>query len=151
MATEEQRAYQRAWRQSEAGKASIKKSREKHKESERYRETQAEYYETHLANKVDRYRNSPECRRSVKNSSLKKLGWTIERFESFSFAQDGLCAICGKPDPTYPSLSADHNHETGEPRALLCSPCNKAIGFIKEDPDIAIAIAKYLNEWGTNA
>lgn len=43
-------------------------------------------------------------------------------------------------------LSIDHNHTTGKIRALLCNNCNAAIGFLKEDPLIARAVANYLEE-----
>lgn len=37
------------------------------------------------------------------------------------------CGICGRPAPPRRRLARDHDHRTGEPRGLLCSPCNRAL------------------------
>lgn len=64
--------------------------------------------------------------------------------------QNGLCAICGKPETrrgqngTLMGLSADHNHATGARRKLLCKRCN--IMLACESPGILAAGAKYLME-----
>jgi hypothetical protein len=57
--------------------------------------------------------------------------------------QKGRCGIC-KNKQKGKSLAVDHNHETGQVRALLCQFCNTAIGLVRENPDIAIALAEYL-------
>jgi hypothetical protein len=36
------------------------------------------------------------------------------------------CGICGR-GPKTKRLHRDHDHRTGEPRALLCFPCNAAL------------------------
>lgn len=38
----------------------------------------------------------------------------------------------------------DHNHQTGEIRGLLCSPCNRAIGQLQDNPNILRKAANYL-------
>lgn len=43
----------------------------------------------------------------------------------------------------------DHNHVTGEIRALLCNLCNVSIGAMRESPKIARAAAEYLEHYGT--
>src|SRR5882672_8763006 len=48
--------------------------------------------------------------------------------------QGGVCAICrGKQSRLRKRLDVDHNHVTGKVRGLLCSPCNTAIGIMRED------------------
>ncbi len=68
---------------------------------------------------------------------------TVEYFNRMLLEQKGLCGICGNPETATRKstsgivrtlqLSVDHNHETGEIRGLLCSKCNLAISYFKED------------------
>jgi hypothetical protein len=60
--------------------------------------------------------------------------------------QNGVCAICREPERDGRSLSVDHDHRTGRVRSLLCSGCNKAIGFLRESPLLARAAAMYLEQ-----
>jgi len=45
--------------------------------------------------------------------------------------QGGRCGICGVLFDEKIKPLADHDHETGRARGLLCSRCNTAEGFIK--------------------
>ena len=65
--------------------------------------------------------------------------------------QKGVCAICGGTETaphvtksTPRRLSVDHCHKTKKIRGLLCSKCNVAIGYLKEDLDILASAASYL-------
>ncbi len=85
-----------------------------------------------------------------KYALMKRYGLTIERFEEMAEAQGWKCAIC-KVDPRVVPLSqrgllhVDHDHKKGNVRALLCNGCNRAIGLINERPDVARALAAYLD------
>ena len=70
-----------------------------------------------------------------------RYGLTQEDFLRLMQSQDYACAICKQR--SY-ALSVDHNHETGKVRALLCSACNKFIGFARENPDILQNAKQYL-------
>lgn len=77
---------------------------------------------------------------------LKDAGWTEERFIAFNYAQGGLCYFCSSvsyQNGTPMRLCMDHNHNTGEPRGLLCQRCNQFLWFY-EDPDRAFAVEQYL-------
>lgn len=50
------------------------------------------------------------------------------------------CETCDKQKP----LVWDHNHTTGSFRGWLCASCNKALGLIYDDPQIALRLAQYL-------
>lgn len=65
--------------------------------------------------------------------------------------QRGRCKVCrgeglqlgnGKR-----GLVLDHCHETGKPRAMLCSRCNAAYGQMRESPDLIAALWKYARTW----
>lgn len=63
--------------------------------------------------------------------------------------QNGVCFICKNEEHSKERLCVDHDHETGEVRALLCARCNSAIGFLKEDAKALKRARKYINrkEW----
>lgn len=65
--------------------------------------------------------------------------WYDKKFES----QNGLCAICEKPDLTR-KLSVDHNHENNKLRDLLCRRCNLAIGQLFDSPMLLRKAADYI-------
>lgn len=58
-------------------------------------------------------------------------------------AQEGRCAICRRLARGR-RLAVDHDHNTGEVRALLCYFCNKYLGQWEGDPVAAHNAAIYL-------
>lgn len=70
----------------------------------------------------------------------KKFGLAPGAYQAMLLSQDGCCAVCGEKR----KLVVDHNHKTGAVRALLCSPCNTAIGLLKEDPTRFHSAVQYL-------
>jgi|SRR5882724_5814870 len=82
--------------------------------------------------------------RKVLEGNLKKnYKLSFERFSAMVIEQLGRCYTC--KIPCY-DLEVDHNHLTKVVRRLLCGPCNRAIGLLKENPDVCEAIAYYLRE-----
>jgi hypothetical protein len=98
-----------------------------------------------------------------KNATLKsKFGITLERYEQLMAYQNGLCAVCGKPEtriwPTsgkQMSLSVDHAHSCcpGKKscgkcvRGLLCFSCNTGIGFLQDDTTLLKKAIAYLDKF----
>lgn len=85
--------------------------------------------------------------RILRNWSLKnKYGITIQQYEELFDAQDGVCAICRKPqsDGRKKMLAVDHDHKTGVVRGLLCSPCNLGLGIVGDDIAGLEAVIVYL-------
>jgi hypothetical protein len=84
--------------------------------------------------------------------SKKRNGWTPELFYSAIKKQNGECAICNRKltfeNGTSGSRACtDHQHTVPpNPRGILCSPCNSAIGLLKDSPELCEAAAEYLRK-----
>jgi hypothetical protein len=83
---------------------------------------------------------------------LREYGVSKERYDAMVLAQEGVCAICGKPPQGFSGrtrnkvLVVDHVHETGKVRGLLCGKCNTMLGHANEQVSVlerAIAYLKY--------
>ena len=82
----------------------------------------------------------------------KKFGLTHEEYQKMFYEQNGVCAICGKPETAVRAgstlrLAVDHDHKTGRNRSLLCGKCNKLLGFACEDKEILESAIEYLEFW----
>ena len=78
----------------------------------------------------------------------KKLRFNLtpEQFAAKWEAQGRKCSICGiKPDSPY-HIVVDHCHRTNKVRDILCKHCNAALGSMRDNPDIAIKMAEYLEK-----
>lgn len=85
----------------------------------------------------------------IKKNDLKKFGISLEDYKGKLLAQNGVCAICEKPEimvlhGKVKTLSVDHDHTTGEVRDLLCSFCNSMLGYGQDNPEILRKAADYL-------
>lgn len=76
---------------------------------------------------------------------LKKYGVTSEEYKDMIRQQEGKCAICRGKDKNK-KLAIDHCHETGVVRGLLCSNCNRGIGFLKDSVVVLNKAIKYLEK-----
>lgn len=83
--------------------------------------------------------------RALREKLRRLYGITLEQFVMLCDAQGGACAICGKPPDGGKRLAVDHCHNTGVVRALLCIPCNAAVGIYELHHR---AVADYLNAYG---
>lgn len=88
----------------------------------------------------------------VRAKNLQKMyGISHEEYEKMWEEQEGLCKICGNPESVklkgvVKLLAVDHCHSSGKVRGLLCNNCNRAIGMLKDDPEILRRAASYLEE-----
>jgi hypothetical protein len=71
-----------------------------------------------------------------------------ELFDKVFEEQGNVCAICKSPTPGGKGeFHADHNHETSQPRGVLCHNCNVALGNFKDNPEILKAAIEYLKKY----
>ena len=132
----------------EQNRAAARRYRETHKDqikaaAQRYRETHKEQISEYGRRK---WRTDPDLREKRrlwqrKNVFKKVYGISMEDYEVMFERQGGACAICKRTGLT---LCVDHCHLTGEVRGLLCSQCNSALGFCRDDPVLLRAAAEYL-------
>jgi hypothetical protein len=81
-----------------------------------------------------------------------KYGITVADYDRMLEEQDGGCAICGTRVPCVrrhknietEKFFVDHCHVTGKVRGLLCNACNRALGYLRDDPTIIDRAASYL-------
>jgi hypothetical protein len=78
------------------------------------------------------------------------MGLTEADYDNLVKIQNGLCAICKKPETSsnqhvlQKRLAVDHCHKTGKVRGLLCSKCNRGIGYFNDSTDLLYKAIIYL-------
>jgi hypothetical protein len=78
----------------------------------------------------------------------QRYGEEALALEDERLSANAACHACGQKACRTKNgrngLDIDHDHATGNPRGVLCNPCNRAIGNAKDDPDRLQALAEYL-------
>ena len=91
--------------------------------------------------------NTPEGTRRRK---LKyRYNIRLEVYSEMLAEQDGKCAACGLPEAEgqHGVLHVDHDHDTGDVRALLCHNCNRMLGMARESKQVLRGLMKYLDDY----
>lgn len=96
----------------------------------------------------------PMKRKNIsRNSWWKRMGilnadgsiFTVVDYDQAYQIQQGRCKGCDKHQSELnQSLHADHNHETGMFRFLLCGPCNRTLGLVYDKPKLLRRLADLL-------
>jgi len=116
-------------------------------ERKEYRKNHIEKYKEY--GRIWYQKNKNKIKEERKNYQLNyKYGITKADFNNLLLAQNNKCLICGQPlDLTNPhNVHIDHSHKRGVIRGILCANCNKAIGFLKDNPEYVYNAYKYLKE-----
>lgn len=99
-----------------------------------------------LAEYVSRHRKKHYKRTSIEVACKRYKIKVVDYLEMFR-KQNGKCAICGISHlELNERISIDHCHETGRFRGLLCSCCNRLLGYAKDNISILESAVKYLKE-----
>mgnify|MGYP000119516448 CR=1 FL=1 len=97
-----------------------------------------------IRNNNAKYRQSEKGKRAKRNYELfAKYGITLDQFEELFQQQGQKCAICGNDKPLR-GFHLDHCHKTNKVRGILCHTCNSGLGLFKDNPDIFLKAADYL-------
>ena len=109
----------------------------------------------HVCKKCDRAsckkyrRNNPKKIRQWhrENHLTRKYGISFPEYESMLRLQDYRCAICGRKFTKDNVACVDHDHKTGQVRALLCKQCNTGIGMLQDNPSIIHEAEMYIRKY----
>lgn len=82
-------------------------------------------------------------------SLWKNFGITVAQFDEMLAKQNGVCAICKNAESRIHGgrkrrPAVDHNALTMTVRGLLCSACNRGLGFFRHNPEWLRDAAAYL-------
>ena len=78
----------------------------------------------------------------VRKNNLRQFhGLSLAEYEAIAESQAGVCAVCGRGETGRNQygvlpLAVDHDHATGATRGLLCMRCNRALGLLRDDPQV---------------
>ena len=113
---ERQRVYQREWAR-----------------QPRVRERNLAYQKTEVGKLVKR------------RAKLKaKYNMTLEQYKEMLAQQGNVCAVCHRPFISKKRTHVDHCHSTGVVRGILCGDCNRALGAVRDDPEVLSRLIRYL-------
>lgn len=92
-------------------------------------------------------RANPEA--AAEHHYKARYGITWAQYDAMFTQQGGLCAICRRECPSGNRLAVDHDHSTGQVRALLCTPCNQGLGRFHDDMGLMERAIQYLADYRT--
>lgn len=91
--------------------------------------------------------------RNPQRAHAKRIKWNygvaLEQYQDMLLAQNGVCAICKKPETAAQNgrivpLSVDHDHDDNSIRGLLCRRHNAMLGQGNDSEEILLAAVEYL-------
>lgn len=122
----------------EAGRLAARIARE---EGLPYEQTRNAYHKAYR--KIQRDTASPDLQvHYVRQNRKHKLRISHEAFEAKLKAQHHRCAICECPVSL--RSCADHDHQTGRFRGVLCNECNRGLGQFKDSGALIDKAKQYL-------
>lgn len=142
------REYMRKWREEnrERSRAAGRKSNAKHKAALAAKRALPENRAKANA-RAAAWRGRLGANERRNRRLLHQYNITLEDYRRMIGEQDNFCPICNRL-LAFLQPHVDHDHETGEVRAILCSACNQAVGMLRENPRVAERLAKYLRKHG---
>lgn len=119
---------------------------EKTRKRPSYRKYQREYQREYArALAVD---NPDAVHGWTRDTQLRRYGLTQALYNQMVLDRGGRCDLCQDiPTPSKGrryALYVDHDHVSGRVRGLLCQRCNLALGLLRDRPEVAARVGKYL-------
>ena len=129
------------------------------KRNKRDRQQYQKNREVILAHRRATYRKTPEriratnlrARQKYREKDIQrrrkwKYGISPEVFLQMVEAHQGKCSICLEPFGSQQQTHIDHDHKSGRIRGLLCSSCNKGLGFFRDQVTLLERAVAYLQK-----
>lgn len=94
-------------------------------------------------------KDTPEYRATAKAYWMRKrYGITPEQMQEMLASQGSRCGCCGAVEPGNKNgWCVDHDHATGQLRAVLCHGCNVGLGAFRDSPERLRQATEYLAKW----
>mgnify|MGYP000052924375 CR=1 FL=1 len=71
-------------------------------------------------------------------------GITTDEYWAILAHQGGVCPLCRRAKGVARRLAVEHDHASGEVRAIACGPCNKILGHARDDIEFFRRCVDYL-------
>ena len=146
MISEKTKEYRKKWKKENRARIN-QRARERYKESDKqylaHKNWEKEHREERNETARKKYTTDGRWRKQIR----ERFGLEPEDYWRMYEEQKGLCAICGKPQCVGTKLDVDHDHETGQVRALLCRHCNAGIGMLKDSIELVSKALDYLRKF----
>ncbi len=146
------RTCKKEWAQTPHGRS----KRHKYNASKKGKKSVAKYRKETSQKRKDWYRKYADSgrQRDIKLRSCYDI--TLDDYKKMFSQQKGVCAICGEPETAkwagkIKPLSVDHNHDTGDVRALLCFKCNMGISQFRENITYMANAIAYIEKYKSPA
>lgn len=108
-----------------------------------------------ISGKLWAKKNPKSAIKTRKRSQVKRVfGITLEEYNTRLLAQSNVCAMCKISfegcGATRMAPALDHSHSNGSLREFLHNRCNRALGFLEDNPKLCRLAAEYLEKHQEN-
>lgn len=139
--------YYAQWRESNREKLKEYADNYRKEYPDKAKQIHNRWYQANLEYARERARSyrAQHLEAELARSLRRSFGLSVDQYSDMMAAQNGVCAICGGKNKHGRRLFVDHDHKTGEIRALLCRNCNNALGMVDDQVGILEKMIHYLS------